>query len=435
MNYEETIEYLADCARLGSRPGLESVRELLRRLGNPQHTLFFVHIAGTNGKGSTASFIANGLKEAGYRTGFFASPFVYDVTETLCINSEPISREAVAETVSLVREAADAMPGAGYMHPTEFEILTAAAFVYFKEKKCDIAVVECGMGGRLDATNVMDKKLAVLTRIDIDHTAFLGNSLTEIAKEKCGILRKHVPLVVYPGQAGEAMEEIKKQADAYECALHIPAENSALLLEENLQGSRFSYKQHRNLHITLCGRHQMYNAITAIEALEALQEFGFTMTEESLAIGLEQTKWNGRFEVLSQEPPVILDGAHNKNGAEAFCETMQKTMPNRDSIGVVGMLADKDYRYCLSMFGRVCSQLIVTEVPNIRSARMEELLSTAKELGLRAEGCRHPKEAVEKAFLMRKGEQGIFCVGSLYALAEFKSACLEALSGKRTEAD
>lgn len=428
MNYEQAMRYLSECANLGSRPGLESISELLRRLLAPQDALFFVHVTGTNGKGSVASFIAGVLKEAGYKTGFFASPAVYDITETICINGQTISREDFAMAITTVKKEAEKMAEEGLLHPTEFEILTAVAYLYFAQNGCDIAVVEAGMGGRLDATNVMSKKAAaVLTKIDYDHTAFLGSTLEEITREKCGILQAGVPLTVYPGQEKSCLDEIKEQASNYHSVVRIPDRAALSIHEEGLSGSVFSYKQYRNLHISLCGRHQIENCITAVEALESLQASGFTFTEEQLAKGLLKTTWKGRFEVLSTEPAVILDGAHNAGGADAFAKTMRAVAKDRDFVGVVGMLGDKDYRYCLEAFGSLCSRLIVTEVPNPRTAKAAHLADVARSLGFDVIAVETPYDAVCKAFSTRLPEQGVFCVGSLYALAEFKKACLDNL--------
>jgi len=428
MNYEQASKYLSKCAHLGSRPGLDSICELLTRLSKPQDALFFVHVAGTNGKGSVASFIASVLKEAGYKTGFFASPAVYDITETICINGQPISREAFAQVIEVVKEAAEAMAEEGLLHPTEFEIVTAAAYLYFAQNGCDIAVVEAGMGGRLDATNVISKKAAaVLTKIDYDHTAFLGNTLEAITKEKCGILKRGVPLTVYPGQEQACLDEIKKQAGYYQSVVRTPDEASLFVHEEGLKGSVFSYKQYQNLQISLCGKHQIKNAITAIEALESLRASGFRFSDEQLAAGLFKTEWKGRFEVLSSEPPVILDGAHNSGGADAFAKAMRAAAPNTDFIGVVGMLADKDYRYCLEVFGRLCCRLIVTEVPNPRTAKATHLAEVATSLGFDVALVENPHDAVCEAFSQRQAGQGVFCVGSLYALAMFKETCLKAI--------
>jgi len=428
MNYEETVLYLKECSLLGSRPGLESIRELLSRLGNPQRQVRVIHVVGTNGKGSVSSFIVSVLTAAGYRTGFFASPAVYHLTETICINRKPISCEALADVISRVRIEADAMQKDGLSHPTEFEIITAGAYLYFAEQKCDCAVLEAGMGGRLDATNVTETALAaVLTRIDYDHLGFLGETLTEIAKEKCGVLKRGVPLIMYPDQEIETVREIQSQTARYESMLHTPDVSALTLHEQSATGSVFSYKQYHNLRILLCGPHQVFNAITAIETIETLKESGLSCSEQQLREGLAQAQWSGRFELLSVNPPIVLDGAHNLNGARAFTETVRKVFPNQTFIGIVGMLKDKDYEASLSLFGTICNRLILTKVPNPRSAEGQELAQAAQKLGLTVLAVTDtPQEAVRQAFLHRTEEEGVFCVGSLYALAEYKNACEKA---------
>ncbi|MBR6729072.1 MAG: bifunctional folylpolyglutamate synthase/dihydrofolate synthase, partial [Clostridia bacterium] len=426
MNYQETVQYLNECARLGSRPGLTAVRELLRRLGNPQNVLKFVHIAGTNGKGSVASFAASILSAAGYQTGFFASPWVYRLTETVCINQQEIAEADFAAVMSRVRIAADKMPQEGFSHPTEFELLTAAAYLYFAESGCDFVVVEAGMGGRLDATNVIDTTLvSVLTKIEYDHLGFLGNSLTDITREKCGIFRKSRPVAIYPFQEDEVFDEIKEQAIQNENILCVPDVERLCIHNESLLGSEFSYKAYEHVHISLCGRHQIYNAITAIEAIEALAD-GAVCTSKVIE-GLANTRWQGRFEVLAKEPPVILDGAHNVNGAKACVDTVLALQPGRDFIGVIGMLRDKDYKTCFALFSQICSRFIIAEVPNARAEKTEILAEAARSTGAEVLVEKVAEQAVRKAFLHRKGEQGILCVGSLYALDVYKKSCLEAL--------
>ncbi len=426
MEYQEAEHYLDQCALLGSKPGLAAVTELLSRLGDPQKSLRFIHIAGTNGKGSVGSFLQHILKEAGYRTGFFSSPFLENRREMIQLNCRPIDEHAFASVIGQTAECADSMERSGFMHPTEFEIITAAAYAYFKDTGCDFVIVEAGMGGRLDATNVMEHSMvSVLTRIDYDHLAFLGHSLEEITREKCGIFRSGCPVAIYPYQPEESFSVIKNEAIKKGCPLYIPDVKNISIEKSDASGSVFSNDKFTSLKVLLPGNHQVFNAALALSAVSALQEQGISVSETAIRSGLLQCRWPGRFEILSENPPVILDGAHNVNGVHAFCETLQTCYPQTEFVGVIAMLGDKDYQTALTAFARQCSRLILTEVPNPRTARISELLQASKTLNIPVEAIANPEEAVMRAFALKEKNQGLFCAGSLYALPIFKKACHE----------
>ncbi|MGN1060018.1 MAG: bifunctional folylpolyglutamate synthase/dihydrofolate synthase, partial [Clostridia bacterium] len=360
----------------------------------------------------------------GFRTGFYTSPAVYSRCETIKINQQNIDKESLAAAVTRARQGAEAMIEDGLFPPTEFEIMTAAAYWYFREQNCDFVVVECGMGGRLDATNVLqDTAVSVLTRIDYDHTGFLGRTLTEITREKCGILRPGRPVVVYPLQEPEVLSAICQTAAEQDCKLYIPRPEMLQTERSNADGSVFSYEDYQALTIPLCGTHQCYNALTALEAVRALRDAGVAISEAAIRRGLAGSSWPGRFEVLSKEPPVVLDGAHNHNGVCAFAATLRQCFAGRSFIGVMGMLRDKDYQASLSELAGICSLLILTEVLNPRSADCQALAQTARTLGIPFLVEPEPGAAVAKAFSLRRENQGIFCAGSLYNLAVFKEKC------------
>ncbi len=426
MNYFEATEYLNDCSSLGSKPGLEAVSELLRRLGNPQDCVKVIHIAGTNGKGSIGSFLQSILLAAGYHTGFFTSPYFDSRCEMICYQGKTIEPEQFADIITRVKEQADAMVAEAHRHPTEFELMTAAAYLYFAEVGCDYAIIEAGMGGALDATNVMQKaEVSVLAHIDYDHQTFLGETLGEITQHKCGIFRASCPAVVYPCQAEEVLSMIQQEADRKGTPLFLPHVGSILIHQSDVQGSVFSYGKLKKLSISLCGMHQVYNAVTALGAISVLQEKGAGIPEDCIRQGLMGAKWSGRFEIVSENPTVILDGAHNADGAKAFTKTVQECFPGKRFIGVVAMLADKDYYTSLAEFAKVCDRLIVTKVPNPRTAQPEELCQVAEGIGVQAEAEPCPEDAVKQAFSARRGEQGILCVGSLYALPFFRKGFLK----------
>ncbi len=428
MDYQESIQYLEKCALLGSKPGLMSVTELLKRLDNPQNNLRIIHLAGTNGKGSVGSLLQHALHRAGYRVGFFTSPFLFTRREMIQLDCENISKTDFAEILSVVAEKADRMEREGQPHPTEFEIMTAAAYLFFLRQGCDYVIAEAGMGGEKDATNVMKRsEVSVLTRIDYDHLQFLGNSLTEITREKCGIFRENCPVVVYPDQEAETLSVVETEAEKQGAPLILPLMGAVVIEKSDAEGSVFSYGKLKNIQISLRGKHQVYNAVTALATLMVLRQKGAEIPDESIYKGFAGAKWQGRFEVLSSKLPVILDGAHNLNGAKAFCNAVLTCYPEKRFVGIVGMLRDKDFKASLFEFAKQCDKMIVTTVPSPRTASVEELLETCRELGIDAAGVDNPEEAVMQGFAERTGEQGIFCVGSLYALPTFNKACRKAL--------
>ncbi|MBE7047964.1 MAG: bifunctional folylpolyglutamate synthase/dihydrofolate synthase [Ruminococcaceae bacterium] len=428
MNYQDTIQYLHVCSRLGSRPGLDSIREILFRLDNPEKSLRFIHIAGTNGKGSIGCYITEMLGAAGYCVGFYTSPAVYSPCEIMRINSREISKADFAKTITTVRQVAESMVEEGLYPPTEFEILTATAYLYFAQRKCDLVVVECGMGGRLDATNVMENvEVSVLTRIDYDHMAFLGSTLSAITKEKCGILHQACPVVVYPCQEEEVYLTIVEEANKRGCRIYIPDLHALTEEGNDAEGLVFSYGPYSNLTLPMRGRHQIYNAITAVEVMHVLQKSAFSISAQAIREGLHQSRWLGRFEVLSQNPPVILDGAHNSNGVSAFIATIKQCFPGTSFIGVLGMLRDKDYGTCIQMLSEICDTLIITEVYNSRTANITELRQAAGHLPISLLTVPNPEQAVYEAFICRNSSQGIVCVGSLYNLPIYKAKCQQLL--------
>ncbi|MBQ4517873.1 MAG: bifunctional folylpolyglutamate synthase/dihydrofolate synthase [Clostridia bacterium] len=426
MTYQEAVEYLESSKNLGSRPGLDTIKELLRRMGNPEKHLRFIHVAGTNGKGSTAGFISYILEFAGYRVGFFSSPAVYHLLETIKLNNCNITEEQFASTLEQTRRAAELMKKDGLFPPTEFEVLTATAYAFFCHSSCDYVVVECGMGGRLDATNVMEHtEVSVLCRIAKDHVGFLGETLTDITKEKCGILRTKTPVAVYPFQDEEVVNEIKKNSELYSARVYVPDQDKLTIMQSDASGSLFSYGKYQNLQIELPGEHQVYNALTAICAIECLIDTGAKISKNAIKNGLRNAKWPGRFEILDKDLPVVLDGAHNLNGVLAFTDALKRCYPEKSMIGIVGMLRDKDYKASLSEFAKVCRMLVLTEVDSSRTAKAEEMEKAAQELGIDFVVIASPVEAVFYAFTIRKEVEGIFCAGSLYNLATFKKTCLE----------
>ena len=376
MNYKEATEYVESLQPYGCVPGLDSISCLCAHLGNPQDKLKFVHIAGTNGKGSVLAYISTILTAAGYRVGRYISPAVSDYREHFQIDGRMISKQAFCKYLEPVKEAAERMVSDGRPHPTPFEIETATAFLYFQDKKCDIVALETGMGGELDATNIIKTPLcAVLTSISMDHMAQLGNSLKEIASQKAGIIKEGV-CVVSARQDPEAAEVIKQRAELLHCDLRIADEGKIFNLKffksaltkrvpsgEALPGQRFSYGSHKDLEISLLGKYQTQNAIVAIEAVEALKDAGFKISEQQLKRGLSGTRWRGRFEIIGKDPLFIADGAHNEDAALKLAESIRFYFPDKKIIYIMGALRDKDYDKVISATHMLAKQIITVTPP------------------------------------------------------------------------
>ncbi|MBR4472384.1 MAG: 5-formyltetrahydrofolate cyclo-ligase [Oscillospiraceae bacterium] len=357
MNVQEAIAYINDYTWSSSRLGLERTRELLRRLGDPQKELKFVHVAGTNGKGSTCAMIERILREAGFRTGFYPSPYLQDFRERIQVNGEYISETALAEITGRVAAEADAMED----HPSQFELITAIGMLYFLEKRCDCVVLEVGMGGALDSTNVIDPpEAAVITNIGLDHTEYLGDTEEEIARTKCGILKPGSSAVSYRNRP-EIMAVIReicrdRGIPLYEAPPLLSdaqnGEDALIPLEHGLEGQRFLY-QGREYRLPLLGKHQLRNAATVLKTVEALRDRGFALPDEAVERGLARTEWPARFEVLNREPLLILDGGHNPQCAQALAENIREYLADASGRAAItflfGMLADKDYRHTLEL--------------------------------------------------------------------------------------
>lgn len=349
MTYEEALEYIHGAHKFGKKLGLHNIRTLLGLMGDPQKKLRFVHIAGTNGKGSTSAFIGSILTEAGYRTGIYTSPYIQRFTERIRIGCREIDGTELADVTSFVKCKAEEMIAMGGNHPTEFEIITAIAFEYYYRKKCDIVVLEVGLGGRFDPTNVIDvPELAVITAISLDHTERLGNTLAEIAFEKAGIIKPGGDVLVY-GQSPEA-EQVFENACAERNAELSRADFEDIVPKSfGIDGQTFCYKGFDNLKISLLGRHQTRNAALSVDAALLLKAKGYDIPEDAIRRGLANTKWPGRMEVLSKQPVFIVDGAHNPGAAEVLRQTLDEYFPGKRRTFIMGVAADKDYRTMIEM--------------------------------------------------------------------------------------
>lgn len=417
MTYRETLEYIREMSALGSVPGLESIRELCRRLGNPQDELIFVHIAGTNGKGSVLAYVSAVLKAAGYLAGCFFSPAVLSYRNRISIAGKPIPAGEFADVMSRVRKASDAMASEKMAHPTVFEMETAAAFLYFREKNCDIAVLECGMGGALDATNLIrNTAVCVFSSVSMDHMAFLGKSLPEIAGQKAGIIKPDAEIVSAP-QPQEVLAVLKKQAG--EKKINIVEKSCLTHVKYGLERQRFDYLSgsgicYRQLEISLAGMVQPENAAVAVEAVEALGRKGFPVTEGQLRRGLVRACWPCRFEIVGKRPFFIMDGAHNEDGARRLAEGIRFYFKDRKIVYILGILKDKEYEKIVAETYAYAEQIITLTPPDkSRALSAHELAQTASLYHPRVTEAASPEEAVEMAYLFAEKDWVIIAFGSL----------------------
>ena len=417
MNYEEARKYIDSIAAFGSKLGLENIRNLMHYLGDPQDRLKFVHVAGTNGKGSTVAFISNILMSAGYRVGIYTSPFVERFSERIKVDLEEISGDAFARLATQVKEAVDKMKEAGLNEPTEFELICAIAFLYFAEKACDICVLEVGLGGRLDATNVIDAPLlCVITPISYDHMDILGNTLEEIAAEKAGIIKSGSDVLLYP-QSGNVEAVFERICEKNGAALHICTLPEGFIkadtygVEFELEGKRYE--------IGLLGNYQINNAAMAVHAAGLLRDRGLRIEEEDIYKGLKNTGWRARFEILRRDPVFITDGSHNRQGMEVLKESLKLYFGDKKIILIIGILRDKEYGRMLDIILPVAKRVYTVTVPSPRTLSAIELKEeVSKRSAAEVSAIEDPKEAAKLALKEAAGSDVICACGSLYYLGE-----------------
>ncbi len=416
MNYQEALQYIDGVQWLGSRPGLERVTELLHRLGDPQRKLKFVHIAGTNGKGSCAALTASVLRAAGYKTGLFTSPYLFRFNERMQINGKPIDDEVLADLVTRIRPQADAMED----HPTEFELMTAAALLWYAEERCEIAVLEVGLGGRLDATNVIESpEVCVIMNIGLDHTEILGDTVEKIAAEKAGIVKRGADCVLYEQEPG-VCEVVRERCEALGVPLTV-ADFSQISPEfDSLDGQVFTYKNNAYA-IGLLGAHQLRNAAVVIETVEALRRRGWRIEQDALEHGLYAAAWPARFELVSEEPPFVVDGGHNPQCAETVADNLRRYFPDRRRVLLMGVLADKDYETMLSILAPAGDAFVCVTPESPRALPAEELARALERFGKPVRACGSIRDGVAAA-QDAAGEDGMVCaVGSLYMAGEIRA--------------
>ncbi len=426
MNYKEARVYLDEVSKYGSVLGLESMRELLHRLGDPQNELKFIHISGTNGKGSVLAYLSTILSGAGYRTGRYISPTLFSYRERIQVDGEYIEKESLACHVTAIAAAAEDMQKAGLPSPTVFEIETALAFLYFKEKRCDIVTLEVGCGGLLDATNVITTTLMeVIASISMDHTDLLGDTLAKIAAQKAGIIKPDT-MVVSAQQKSEAAQVIEDTCKEQHCTLQMVDESKISNVHYGAEGQTFSYKTWENVAISLAGSYQIKNAALAIEGVEALRKLGYALSDQQVREGLLHTAWRGRFTTLRRDPTVIIDGAHNPAAALELKESLERYFPGKTLYFVMGMFKDKDYAQVIDLTAPLARHIITVETPgNPRAMPARELAEAVGKVNPSVEWADSVAHGVEKALAMAGKEDAVIVFGSLSFLGEAADAVNE----------
>ncbi|PNT94126.1 bifunctional folylpolyglutamate synthase/dihydrofolate synthase [Clostridium thermosuccinogenes] len=420
MEYNEALSYIHNTLKFGVKLGLNNITSLLELMGNPHKKLKFVHVAGTNGKGSTVAFISRVLMEAGYKTGMYTSPYIERFTERMKINDEEISEEELSRITQFVKEKVDIMLARGENHPTEFEIVTAIAFQYFYENDCDIVVLEVGLGGRFDSTNVIDTPLvSVITTISYDHMDRLGDTLPKIAFEKAGIIKHDGDVVLYP-QTAEVEKVFQDVCLERGARLH-RADFSALKPESfDISGQTFSYKSYKNLKISMLGDHQVNNAAVVLEVMELLKDKGYKISENAIRKGLLNTHWPGRLEVLKRDPLFLIDGAHNIEGARALRDALNRYFPDKKKIFIIGVLRDKDYKAVIETVVPIASHFITVTPNSDRALPAAELGGFIKSYCKNVTISDTIKEAVCTSMKICSPDSMICAFGSLYYIGEVR---------------
>ncbi|MGN1410170.1 MAG: bifunctional folylpolyglutamate synthase/dihydrofolate synthase [Eubacteriales bacterium] len=422
MTYEEALGYIHSVCWKGSRPGLERIRELEDKMGNPEDSLKFIHVAGTNGKGSVCKMLTAILSAAGYTVGMFTSPFVENFNERIMLGEREISGDELAFETEHVKKYAETMADL----PTEFELITAIALSYYKRKKCDFVVLECGLGGRLDSTNVIKTPiLSVITGIDLDHTALLGNTTAEIAAEKAGIIKRGVPVLFGEGDI-EAENAVKVKAAEMGSPYYRTDFGRIRDVETNLDGTDFYFGE-KKVRINLRGLYQTRNASTVLTAVEILRKSGVAIPEEAVDMGLSSAFWKARFEILSRFPLVIYDGAHNPQGISGAVENIRQYLSPLVRDGrvalLMGVMADKNHPQMIKMLAPVCEKAFTVKPDNARSLDSADVMREFEENGVDAESFDSLTDGVRAAVgFAEREKRPLVCLGSLYMYADVKKA-------------
>lgn len=418
MTKDEAIKYIHSVSWRGSKPGLERINALCAALGNPQEKLKIVHVAGTNGKGSVCAFLSSILQSAGFKTGRFTSPYITHFNDRICVSGVPISDEDLARIVQKVKPIAESMED----KPTEFELITAIGFLYFLEQKCDIVVLEVGLGGKKDSTNIIKNPLlSIITGIDLDHTQLLGDTLSAVAREKAGIIKKNCPVIVGKMEK-EALDEIKSEASKQNAPIKCLCTEEINVTLQNIDGTDFDFNRYKDVKIKMLGTYQPHNACLAILAAEKLGIDKFAIMQ-----GLSQAYWPARFEKLSSEPTVIYDGGHNRQGIAACIESYNKYF-DKKAIVISGVMQDKETDFIAKQISKIAHVVIALAPDNPRALAPSEYAKLFEKYGIRCIIAQSEALAAQTAIaLAKEKELPVLCTGSLYAYEKLSKEILKQL--------
>ena len=432
MNYKECVDYIQNAALYGSKKvNLEGIARLLSRLGNPHYSLKCVHVAGTNGKGSVCAMAENILKHSGYKTGLFTSPYLETFTERIRINGVNISENDFESIANTVISEAKGIVDEGFVHPTFFEMVTACAFAYFKESKVDIAVIEAGVGGLNDSTNVIDPLISVITNIGLDHTQVLGSTIEEIARKKAGIIKPGCPVVVYPQENSLAYTELLMESRKQSAPLYSVSDAKILVKASCIDGQKFSISYQgikADIEISLLGKYQIFNAATAFIALVVLKQLlGFdSITSESILSGFKNAKWPGRLEIINNKNPLtIIDGAHNKQAAHSLKQELSHLILNQKCILLIGIMSTKDAEGIIEELSDISLAAVATSPAPPKSIPAEELKQMLEEKIPVVYAHENVEFALKHAAqLAQKENVPLIAAGSLYLAGKVRSLVL-----------
>ncbi|MDO4542929.1 MAG: folate family ECF transporter S component [Clostridia bacterium] len=429
MSYEQTVEYIHTITQRGSKLGLVRISELLKLLHNPEKKLKFVHVAGTNGKGSTAAMSASVLRAAGYKVGLFVSPYVVRFNERMQIDGEYIPDSELARIVSRIRPLAESMK----VPPTEFELITATAFQYFHEHSCDIVVLEVGLGGEFDSTNVIETpEVATITAIGLDHTKILGDTVELVAKAKAGIIKDNGTVVFY-GEDRAALPIIEEACKQHNSRLILPDFGRLQRISCDIHGQTLCYKDYKNLRLSLAGTYQIYNAAVVLETVAALRDGGWKISDKAVYEGMGSTLWPARFEIMSEKPLFIVDGGHNPMGVRGTMDTANTLFPDKKFKLIVGMMADKDVSSILDLILPKAKRVYTAAPDNPRSMPADELAKQIQGRGFQATACNSVEEATRIALHEAEESDIILATGSLY-MAEAVRNTIETIKKEQQNA-
>ncbi len=429
MNYDEAIKYIKETAKFGSKYGLERTEKILEILGNPHKHIKTIHVAGTNGKGSTTAMLTSILMDAGYNVGSYISPYIEEFEERIQINRNNIPKEELAEVVTEVSKAVSKVVDLGYVNPTEFEIITCAGFLYFHKKNIDYAVIEVGLGGRLDSTNVITPILSIISSISLDHTQILGDTLDKIAHEKAGIIKENVSVILFPQEkvAEDVIEKTCKEKNSK--LIKVPRDISeyVAVTSNTLEGKEIKTQQINlkneyidSYELSLLGKHQILNSTVVVYAARELMNLGVKISKDNIINGLKSVQWPGRLEIMKNNPLVVIDGAHNIDGIKKLTESIDLYFKYNKLILILGILADKQVEDMIETIAPKAERIISVTPHSDRAELAEDLKIEIEKLGVSCEAIDSYEEAYKKALSYCNDDDLLLISGSLYMIGDMR---------------